>query len=70
MPSLFFFYGSLMDPDVLQTILNLHEVAVLKGGWVTGFAVKMWGIYPALVSREGEKVFGKVWKVNTQSPAD
>jgi hypothetical protein len=66
-PCFFFFYGSLMDPEVLQAVLGLPEVPVVKEGWVIGFATKMWGIYPALLPCEGEKVFGTVWKVNAQS---
>lgn len=66
-PCFFFFYGSLMDPEVLQAVLGLLEVPVVEEGWVTGFAMKMWGIYPALIPRKGGKVFGMVWKVNAQS---
>lgn len=67
-PCFFFFYGSLMDPEVLQAVLGLREIPVVEEeGWVTGFSMKMWGIYPALIKREGGKISGTVWKVETQS---
>ena len=62
-PCFFFFYGSLMDPEVLQAILQLPEMPVVKKGSISGFAVKMWGIYPTLVPSSGRKVFGTVWEV-------
>ena len=66
-PCFFFFYGSLADPEVLQAVLGLPETPVIEKGWVTGFMMKMWGIYPTLLPREGEKVFGTAWEVNTLS---
>jgi gamma-glutamylcyclotransferase (GGCT)/AIG2-like uncharacterized protein YtfP len=66
-PCFFFFYGSLMDPEVLQTILKLPEAPVALEGSVTGFAVKMWGIYPTLIPCAGGKVLGRAWRVNERS---
>lgn len=66
-PCFFFFYGSLMDPEVLQAVLGLLEVPAVQEGWVTGFRMKMWGIYPTLLPHEGGKVFGTAWKVNSLS---
>ncbi|KAL1983406.1 hypothetical protein VTN96DRAFT_10388 [Rasamsonia emersonii] len=67
-PCHLFFYGSLMDPEVLQSVLGLPELPVLQKGWVTGFTIKMWGIYPALIPKDGDtKVMGAVWKVDEPS---
>jgi hypothetical protein len=54
-----------MDPDVLQTILALPSPPAVARGSVSGFRVKMWGIYPALVpSSPGDEVRGTVWHVS------
>jgi gamma-glutamylcyclotransferase (GGCT)/AIG2-like uncharacterized protein YtfP len=64
-PCALFFYGTLMDPDVLQTILALPSPPAVTRGSVSGFRVKMWGIYPTLVpSSPGEEVRGTVWHVS------
>jgi gamma-glutamylcyclotransferase (GGCT)/AIG2-like uncharacterized protein YtfP len=66
-PCHMFFYGSLMDPEVLQTILGLSDAPNIGRGTVRGFAVKMWGIYPALVPCKEGGVQGTVWKVNSEA---
>ncbi|ORX92742.1 hypothetical protein BCR34DRAFT_580911 [Clohesyomyces aquaticus] len=66
-PCYMFFYGSLMDPEVLQSILELPELPIIRHGSVTGFSVKMWGIYPALVRNGSETVSGTVWKATSES---
>ena len=50
----FFFYGSLMQ---------LREIPIMNKKSILGFTVKMWGIYPILLSSLGEKVFGTIWEV-------
>ncbi|MCJ1256996.1 hypothetical protein MMC24_004821 [Lignoscripta atroalba] len=66
-PCFFFFYGTLMDTDVLQAVLGLSEAPVVRKGLVIGFSMKMWGIYPTLIPYKGEKISGTVWKVNELS---
>jgi gamma-glutamylcyclotransferase (GGCT)/AIG2-like uncharacterized protein YtfP len=65
-PGYVFFYGTLMDPKVLQAVLDIAELPVMEQGYITGFSVKMWGIYPALVSSSdaGARVLGTFWKVD------
>jgi gamma-glutamylcyclotransferase (GGCT)/AIG2-like uncharacterized protein YtfP len=65
-PTPFFFYGSLMDPEVLQSVLGLPETPELQRGAIHHFKIKMWGIYPALVKAEGGIVEGMVWTVQTE----
>ncbi|KAF2191166.1 hypothetical protein K469DRAFT_732652 [Zopfia rhizophila CBS 207.26] len=55
--------SSLIDPEVLQAILELPEPPPVRRASITGFSVKMWGIYPALVRDENGKVSGTVWEV-------
>ncbi|KAL9122384.1 MAG: hypothetical protein Q9187_001068 [Circinaria calcarea] len=50
------FYGSLMDPEVLQTVLNLPEAPSLRDGRIEDYAMRMWGIYPALVPSKGSRI--------------
>ncbi|KAF2495634.1 hypothetical protein BU16DRAFT_510590 [Lophium mytilinum] len=66
-PCFFFFYGSLMDPELLQTVLGLPEAPVVRDCWVEGFSTKMWGIYPTLIPRERGKVPGTTSKINEMS---
>lgn len=66
-PCPLFFYGSLMDPEVLQAVLELPEAPIVESGSVCGFSIKMWGIYPALIPHEGGRVSGSMWRVNTES---
>ncbi|MCJ1264034.1 hypothetical protein MMC22_003905 [Lobaria immixta] len=49
-----FFYGTLMDPTTLQWVLELPSPPVLRPATVTGFAVKMWGVYPVLIREHGK----------------
>ncbi|KAE8874282.1 hypothetical protein PTNB73_00914 [Pyrenophora teres f. teres] len=48
-PCHMFFYGSLMDPEVIQSVIKLTELPTTKPATISGFKIKMWGIYPALV---------------------
>ncbi|OCK81888.1 hypothetical protein K432DRAFT_380888 [Lepidopterella palustris CBS 459.81] len=63
-PCFLFFYGSLMDPEVLQTIIKLPELPIVNNGLIEGFTVKMWGIYPALIPCEDGEVHGTYFKIN------
>lgn len=65
-PTMFFFYGTLMDPEILQSVLGLPELPQLTHGKISGFRIKLWGRYPALVSAEGGEVVGMVWQVQTE----
>lgn len=62
-PAFFFFYGSLMDSEVLQHVLNLDELPRVETATIKNFRVKMWGIYPALVPAFGSTVSGTTWQV-------
>ena len=65
-PTMFFFYGTLMDPEILQSVLGLSELPKLQRGTILNFKIKIWGIYPALVRAEGEGVAGMAWEVQTE----
>jgi len=67
-PVYFFFYGSLMDSEVLGHILNLPEEPKVEPATINGFRIKMWGIYPSLIpdsEHTGGLVSGTTWKVET-----
>lgn len=49
---LYFFYGSLMYPRMIQHSLGHSEMLELKPAEVVGLRVKMLGPYPALVDGE------------------
>lgn len=62
-----FFYGSLMDAQVLQAVAQLANSPRIRSGLVRGFRVKMWGIYPAVVPDEHGVVAGTVWHTDDRS---
>ena len=41
-PCLLFFYGSLMDTDVLRMVAGLEATPVLQDASIEGFKMKMW----------------------------
>ena len=61
-----FFYGSLMDPEVLQAILDLPEPPPTRPATISGFRIKMWGIYPTLIPSRSGSVAGTVWEVTSE----
>lgn len=68
---LYFFYGSLMFPRMLQHVLDLPELPELKPAHVVGLHLKVWGPYPALVDGEpGEIVKGMAYEVETPEQKD
>jgi gamma-glutamylcyclotransferase (GGCT)/AIG2-like uncharacterized protein YtfP len=65
-----FFYGSLMDSEVLQSILDLPELPTTRPATISGFLIKMWGIYPTLIPCHSGSVTGTVWKVTSDAHFD
>jgi Gamma-glutamyl cyclotransferase, AIG2-like len=63
----FFFYGSLMDPEVLQSVLSLPKPPTLRPARIRWFKQKMWGPYPTLVQTDNEDhvVIGVVHRVDS-----
>ncbi|KAK3381128.1 hypothetical protein B0H63DRAFT_545503 [Podospora didyma] len=49
-PITYFFYGSLMDPDVLKSVTQLDKAPEYRDAWIEGYDMKIWGnIYPTLI---------------------
>ncbi|KAF2745041.1 hypothetical protein M011DRAFT_488565 [Sporormia fimetaria CBS 119925] len=67
-PCYMFFYGTLMDPEVLQGVLELPARPRISKASLQGYRVKMWGPYPVLVSDPfgGGEVAGTVWEVTSE----
>ncbi|RDB21812.1 hypothetical protein Hypma_010824 [Hypsizygus marmoreus] len=67
---LLFFYGTLTLPHFLKAILSLSDSPILTPAHITGFLLKMWGPYPALVptrdSGDGDRVNGWAYVVKTE----
>ncbi|ROW03030.1 hypothetical protein VMCG_05738 [Cytospora schulzeri] len=60
----YFFYGSLMYPEMLRHVLGLSELPEVKPAEVLGYRTKLWGPYPALVDGEpGEPVKGMACEI-------
>jgi gamma-glutamylcyclotransferase (GGCT)/AIG2-like uncharacterized protein YtfP len=68
-PGYMFFYGTLSDPEVLQAVLKLGDLPFLEQGYITGYSIKLWGIYPTLIpsSDTGAKILGNFWNVDSES---
>ncbi|KAK6836954.1 hypothetical protein PG987_007449 [Apiospora arundinis] len=49
-PRHFFFYGSLMDPEVFQAVTKSAKAPIMRKGWIKGFRMKMWGDLPDIGS--------------------
>lgn len=62
-PCTLFFYGSLMNPTVVQAILRLPQVPILRPGKIYGFKKRMWGAFPALVPSQGHEVQGVTFEM-------
>ena len=56
-----------MDPEVLQAILDLPELPTTRPATISGFRVKMWGIYPTLIPSPSGSVTGTVWEVTSEA---
>ncbi|KAH7072163.1 hypothetical protein BKA63DRAFT_544536 [Paraphoma chrysanthemicola] len=68
-----FFYGTLQDPDLLRHLLRLPSAPTLVPATLSGFGVKIWGMYPVLVrgSVSGStKVDGVVWHCEREEDFD
>ncbi|KAL2173938.1 uncharacterized protein P884DRAFT_264383 [Thermothelomyces heterothallicus CBS 202.75] len=65
-PVWYFFYGTLMKPDVLKSVLGLDTEPVLRSAKVYGYELTNWGQYKALVDGEpGMEVTGCAYKVRS-----
>ncbi|KAJ0120689.1 hypothetical protein J7T55_015421 [Diaporthe amygdali] len=54
---LFFFYGTLMDPDIVQEVMGLPEPPVLKPALLRNRGhLRMWGPYPAFLADQEPRV--------------
>ncbi|KAL3417094.1 poly polymerase [Phlyctema vagabunda] len=66
----YFFYGSLMDPSMLQEVLGLEALPSLRPAEIVGYSCKMWGQYPALIKGpQGATVRGVVYDVQDREHA-
>lgn len=67
-PKLFFFYGTLQLPQILQRVLGLQETPTLREAKISGYRIRMWGRYPALVKVPSSTItVGKAWIMHVES---
>lgn len=67
-PCTFFFYGTLMDPEVLMVVAMLDDWPQLQDAWIDGFEMKTWnGRYPTLLPTNSNpsRIQGKAWRATT-----
>lgn len=67
-PKKLFFYGSLMDPDVLHAIARTSATdPELHKATIKGYKMKMWGCYPTLVPAGADDVVhGMYWQAENE----
>ena len=61
-----------MDPSFLAEVLALpsHRRPKMRPAKMVGYAVKLWGQYPALLDGEaGQEVYGMAWRVREKKDA-
>jgi hypothetical protein len=61
------------EPRSRLSYLNLPDLPTMRPATITGFRIKMWGIYPTLIpvlSHESGSVSGTVWKVTSKEQFD
>lgn len=62
-PKNLFFYGSLMDPDVIRVITETSNQPDMHKAFIRGFKLKMWGFYPTVIPGGAEDiVYGVHWQ--------
>ena len=67
----FFFYGTLMDPQLLSEILSLPKLPTLRPAKLKGYSLKLWGQYPALIGgKTAEVVEGMLYHVEEPKHAE
>lgn len=65
-PKNLFFYGSLMDPDVIRVIAETSTEPELHKASIHGFKLEMWGFYPTLVPGDTrDTVYGVYWQAES-----
>lgn len=71
-PPSFFFYGSLMDPDVVRVIAETPAAEPqLHRASIRGFRLRKWGVYPTLVPGSAEDaVQGVYWQAENTRQVD
>jgi hypothetical protein len=62
-----FFYGSLMDTDILTRIARLSTPPTMLPGTITNFRMRMWGPFPTLIASPSGKVTGTYWKCEDEA---
>ncbi|OQE17376.1 hypothetical protein PENFLA_c024G09881 [Penicillium flavigenum] len=66
-----FFYGTLMDSHTLSRALkSSRPPPVMRRARVTGFEIKLWGPYPALLGKPRHSVEGVSCEIVSQTQLD
>lgn len=67
--TLYFFYGTLMDPETLQRVTGLAAAPQMRPAHVVGYTTKLWGPFPVLLhGRSDEVVRGMACEIEGSRP--
>ncbi|KAF3930873.1 hypothetical protein ABW19_dt0204420 [Dactylella cylindrospora] len=75
-PVTLFFYGTLTIPRVIKHVLQTAEdPLLLRPAQISGYSLRLWGPYPALIKSEqeeelGSPISGVAYKVRTEEHLD
>ena len=66
-PTYYFFYGTLMKPEKVQHILDLHQSPTLHPAKIKGYALAQWGDYKTLINGpRGNVINGMAYLVESE----
>ncbi|KAH8780900.1 hypothetical protein F5883DRAFT_539006 [Diaporthe sp. PMI_573] len=67
--TLYFFYGTLMDPATLQRVIGLDAAPRMRPAHVVGYITKLWGPFPVLLhGRRDDVVRGMACEIEGAGP--
>ena len=67
----YFFYGTLMDLSTLARVLEHCGRPETYAAFITGYSMKLWGQYPALVDEDtDQRIAGRAYRVTSKKEAD
>ncbi|OTA55982.1 hypothetical protein K449DRAFT_387745 [Hypoxylon sp. EC38] len=65
-PMTYFFYGTLMQPEILKRVLDLDHEPIMRPAKIIGYSLTKWGDYNALIDGEsGQEVAGMAYEVKS-----
>lgn len=65
--TLYFFYGTLMDPASLQRVTGLQAAPRMRPAHVVGYTTKLWGPFPGCCT-DAATTWSGAWRARSRDP--